>query len=738
VVSLCRVVVDVVPVEGGWSVDVRAAGAARLVVPVFGVEAAELPDTSLEQHVPVVPEARRRPVAPLVDALCHGDVHEAAALIGRLADRDPDPGDVAVYGRWLFECLLAPAWQAITELQAVKDTSGVELALRWPAEEADLHRLVWEAMNDGTRPLVGSLGLLVAITRLVPEADGGSSFKQPDVITWLPRVLFASGSPLVEQVVRPGAMFMGLLRGFEAEGRCVSSAVQKASIDKLTDACARHRPDVVHLVAHGALRGGRGVLVLGDPAADADAAALIQAVRAGGRPLAVVLSACDTGTAGGPAGTAPLAAELVSKGNVPIVSAMAGEVSEQACRLYTRQFVAAIHDGESVVEASAKGRRAALGVSEDWADHLDWAMPTLFLAASLTPDFRPVIPDRGRELVQIAEGLALRSDPVFIGGQDIFDMVDDELFHREPTKRIGFIGIMEKDIAGLGGTRLLREIGFRLVRCGHLPLLLGPYEGKPPKSLRAVVAGIIEQALTALGLLGRQPIQFTVFGADPGFAVPPVGTSIIDLQDHVISFREIAEDLDPGRVRLRLANDLAALGRCAATAGEPFGDHTRVVLLADEVHDWVAGLDGILAILEKNRNPRIGLGTADYPVPLIVTASSSIEGGPKVKAFTNKPSAIGLRAPPLRALALSEAVLGFEWVLLHPWQKDADEEWRLVYTRARTADAAAIEKDFKQLGGIPTKVTRELYLVAGFLANHHEYVTGNDEKAWKTYVDKYG
>ncbi len=737
--SLCRVVVDVVPVGGGWSVDVRVDGAAMPVVPLFGVDAAKLPETQFEQHVPVVPEPRRRAVGPPVDALCRGDVGEAAALIGRLADRSPDPGDVAVYGGWLFECLLAPAWRAITELQAVKDTSGVELALRWPAEEADLHRLVWEAMHDGPRPLVGSPGLLVAITRLIPEADGGSPFEQPEVITGLPRVLFASGSPLVEQVVRPGAMFMGLLRSFEAEGRCVSSVVQGASIDKLAETCARHHPDVVHLVAHGAIRDrGRGVLLLGTSAADADADALIQAVTAGGRPLAVVLSACDTGTAGGPAGAAPLAAELVTKGKIPIVSAMAGEVSEQACRLYTRRFVAAIHDGEPVVEASAKGRRAALLNSEDSANHLDWAMPTLFLAASLTPDFRPVNPDRGRELVQIAEGLALRSDPVFIGGQDIFDMVDDELFHPEPTKRIGFVAIMEKDIAGLGGTRLLREIGFRLVRRGHLPLLLGPYEDKPPKSLRAVVAEIIEQALTALELLGRQPIRFGVFGANPGFAVPPDGTSIIDLLDHVLSFREITEDLNPDRVRLRLAADLAALGRCAATAGEPFGDHTRVVLLADEVHDWVAGLDGILAILEKNRNPRIGLGTADYPVPLIVTASSSIEGGPKLKAFTDKPSAVGLRAPPLRALDLRDAVLGFEWVLLHPWQKDAEEEWRLVFTRARSADAAAIEKDFNQLHGIPTKVTRELYIVAGVLANHHEYVTGNDEEAWKTYVDKYG
>jgi hypothetical protein len=256
--------------------------------------------------------------------------------------------------------------------------------------------------------------------------------------------------------------------------------------------------------------------------------------------------------------------------------------------------------------------------------------------------------------------------------------------------------------------------------------------------LRAVVSEILDQALIALELLRREPIQFTVFGADPEFAVPPDGASIIELQDHVISFRDRAADLNPDRVRRRLAADLKALGRCAATAGEPFGDHTRVVLLGDEFHHWVKGLDGILAILDKNQNPRIGLGTAEYPVPLIVTASSSVAGGSKLKAFTDKYGAMGLRTPPLDALALADALLGFEWVLLHPWQKDADEYRRVVYARSRTASAAKIAEVFEVLGGIPTSVTKELYIIARTLQISDQFVKGDDEKAWKTYVEQYG
>jgi hypothetical protein len=139
-------------------------------------------------------------------------------------------------------------------------------------------------------------------------------------------------------------------------------------------------------------------------------------------------------------------------------------------------------------------------------------------------------------------------------------MVDDELFDPDPAKRIGFVSITGRDITDLGGTRLLREIGFRLVRRGHLPLLLGQYdENMAPKSLREVVCEILDHALVALELLRREPIQFTVFDADPEFAAPPDDASIIELQDHVIAFRDRSAELDPDRVRRRLADDFAAL-----------------------------------------------------------------------------------------------------------------------------------------------------------------------------------
>jgi hypothetical protein len=730
-VSLCRVVVDVAASDGGWQVDVRPDGASAPLVPVFDMKAAKLPGAVSRQRVPVVPEGRRRPAGPLAQALCRGDVDKAAALIGRIASRDPDPGDVVAYGRWLFECLLEPAWTAITELAAVKNARGVDLALQWSPEEADLHRLVWEAMFDGTDYLARNTGLLICITRLVPVAEA----ERPEMITRLPRVLFASGSSLADPVVRPGAMFMGLLRAFESEGHCVPSAIQEASVDKLADACARFHPDLVHLVAHGALREqGRRVLMLGKPAADADAGALVQALTAGGRPLAVALSACQSGSPGGLESAVPLAVALMTKAKIPIVTAMTGEVSEQACRLYTRRFVAAIHDGESVVEASAKGRRAALQNSDNSADSIDWALPALFLASSVPPDFCPVDPRPGRELMRIARGLELPFRPVFIGSAEILRIADEELIH--PDHGIGFVAVTSQDISKLGATRLLREIGFRLLRRGHLPLLLAPYsEYTAPKSLRAVVCEILDKLLAALDQLRQPPFALTVLAADPGFTAPSFGATRVELQDAVLDFRKRAGELEPDRVRWRLAEDLAALSRAAAASGEPFGEHTRVVVLCDEFHTWVDGLNGILDII-KNKVAS-GLGTADCQVPLIVTGSLSKAGGQKLKAFTDEHSVM-VRVPPLNTLSLPDAVLGFEWVLLHPLVGDPEPAKRFVYARARNANAEKIENDFKLLKGRPTAVADDLYFLVQMLVNHDLFVSGDDDKAWSTYVGRYG
>jgi hypothetical protein len=165
--------------DSGWHVRVEPAADAPEPGPdpwepvAYDMDSAEVKVAGVTQRVPVVPPGRRLP-ADAEDAedaaLIAGDTATIQALLDRLALASPHDHDVRRYGRWLFESLLAPAWQQVRAFGPVRQVRGVELALRWPATATDLHRLVWEAMHDREHALADRPDLLVAITRVVPSA----------------------------------------------------------------------------------------------------------------------------------------------------------------------------------------------------------------------------------------------------------------------------------------------------------------------------------------------------------------------------------------------------------------------------------------------------------------------------------------------------------------------------------------------------------------------------------------
>ena len=226
---------------GGWAVNVRAAKDRSPIRAPYHMDSAEVDLNGRALRVPVVPPSRRQAYAADLDALCTGDEDAIGQLLTRLATERPQGNDALIYGRWLFECLLAPAWPTLCENPDVTAARGVELALVWEARHADLHSLVWEAMyDDHDRPLAGLQDTLVVVTRVV-HVD----YPEPDTIERAPVVLFASGTSLTDEVIRPGAMFMGLLRKFDADGICVTRAVQDVSLSDLREECQAFSPDVV-------------------------------------------------------------------------------------------------------------------------------------------------------------------------------------------------------------------------------------------------------------------------------------------------------------------------------------------------------------------------------------------------------------------------------------------------------------------------------------------------------------
>jgi hypothetical protein len=759
-VSLPRILVTVASdAGGGWTVSVTDAAAGRELA-AYPMDAVELDLGYGPQRFPAVPLARRPDAGDEHAALCAGDKTAIAGILDRLARQDPGDGDVRVYGRWLFQCLLAPAW---TDLRAGAP-GGMELALQWPTEETGLQSLIWEAMHDGDFPLAGRPDLLVAVTRIIRAPEGVGP---PEPLARSPRVLFATGSSLADPVIRPGLMFMGLLRRFDAEGISVTRTAYDVSLSELEAECRQFRPDVVHLVAHGRQPAGGGTLLrLGGE--DVTAGQLRQALTAGqSSPVAVVLSACHTADVnpvpgeipGGPgeavAGrAAPVAAELVA-GGIPIVTAMAGAVSEPACRLYTTQLIDAIHQGKPLSLAAAEGRAAALVSAAAPSEQLDWAMPTTFLASNVPPDYCPLKPSALRQLVQVADNLNLRWHPVFIGRQDILKMVDD-VFSADHGHAKFVAIICQGKIEKLGSTRLLREIGFRLLRAGHVPLLLADYPPSgfgqvpsAPANLRALLKAILEQVVEVARQFGVRPPPLTSLAVDPSLAghdaVTGAGLADLDPENAcqrarlaLSAFANSSTALDDASVvQIPLAADLAGLA--ASVVGPepstPFGPDSRVVVLADRVHEWTGGLGVLLSLIGSH-----GLGRPGRPVPVVVTGSNLQNAGSALEGYvTGNSGNPGVRYGYLDRLTEEEATLGFQWVLLNPWKQDPDRDRRRVYVAAPGSKSqVAAQREFdRHLDKLPAKARNEVYTVAGYLVRDEEFVDHDDIKLLDEYASRH-
>lgn len=620
-------------------------------------------------------------------------------------------------GEELFQALLGPLWERILGLPEVRASRGVELALELPL---DLHAHPWEAMHDGDRPLGANPGLLVAITRRV-----ASDAPLPGAVAGAPRVLFASGAKLTEPVILPGAMFLGLLRECESEGLALARVADDLGADTLASRVEAFRPDLIHLVAHGRLDEDDELLVdLSGTSVTPDQ--LVAALLPGGhRPLAVVLSVCHTARLS----PASLAAKLIGAG-VPIVVAMDGEVAEPACRLFSKRLVRALLNGDGVAEAAAHGRRAALVGEPDPGTRDDWARPTVYTAASLPASFRPVDPASARRVLEQARQLDLAQQPVYIGRRAIFDQVD-RLLPGGPGLLVAYT---EGGFAKLGATRLLREIGFRLLHAGHVPLLLAPHtQHTAPRTLRQAVAAVLKAALDACDRLGLPaPALGTVAaGLPPGAASPPGGP-----RRGVVAFRDAPGALDLDVVGEALAADLAAL---AAVAGErlglPYGDHTRVVVLAEGLHLWLGALGwieseppGLLDLVTPN-----GLGGAASPVPVVATAALD-QCVPLSTFKAQRPGMGAYRFEPLTALPDDEAMLGYQWVLLQAWHPD--DRYRKVWVAAPGHDKEALRATFsRHLRGHPAGVADTLYFLVDVLAEWKHFVAHDDEAAWRVYAE---
>ena len=494
--------------------------------------------------------------------------------------------------------------------------------------------------------------------------------------------------------MRPGAEFMGIMRRLERGGGMIQPKIlDEATLESLRRETQSFRPDIVHLIGHGRRGIDKQVQLglRGESAKDdgfVTAQQFLGAIHGGDRtPAIVILSACKTAASQTDASphvnAMPFAAQLVA-GGIPIVVAMAGDIEDTACRVFTRALTSAIGNGVTLGKAVVSGRRAAFYDRVYYS--ADWIMPTVFVAEDDLMDIRLFNTRRAEAARTLIQKLGLshvQDKSVFCGREEFFPAMDrllDGVFDA-PYALVASTPGKDKHY---GGTRLLRELGARAVRTGVLPILLGPYDPDPPTSLASLAEKLsiaIGDARAALGVgkaTGR--LDYIRDGVRPP-----------DLADAIrADLDQVVQALDPDDpVRTRPA------------------DLPQVVLLCHRVDKWQAAFGGLLDML----GPR-GLRGSGRRIPVVMT-------GAEIDALENGRD--GSRRIACSALFLTfgrlattddRDLLAYQWWLLNPpdgtpayaLKRNASPVWREwfrhsleldpVYPGARLYKTAEIDNGY--------------------------------------------
>ncbi len=625
---------------------------------------------SLEQHstgsgdFPAPPVPERSADGPTAQFLA-GTLSLQAAQDDVLNRRS---GSSEAYGRYLFDTLLGTrTWTSV--LAAAGTSPLIELALCWEENQKDLHRLPWEMMRNSDGYLVASRKPRIAITRMIQGAQA-----IPSVLDLPPRVLFVIGTTESDSTIRPGAEFLALLRQLSSKGRAASPRIlEQSSPKKLRELMQRFKPQVVHFICHGDFDStGRGFLQLQKDEPNSDerrfADQLLQDLDVNGTlPSIVVLSACHSGTTVWHGQqTAPLAAQLV-RGGVPIVVAMAGRVSDLACRLFTRRFGESILNGEPLVAATAVARRAPFCEGRPPHLSIDWVYPALFMSENVPPDFAPTpgeaTPDRTAQWV---ESFQLEKKPVFCARQEFFTAYD-EVVGDGNRSVLAVYGESQ-----MGKTRLLIELAAQALRDGNIPILLGSDSGawEPPRTLEKFAEELDDAIVTAaedgLKLQQQLPSPLQLWYLSKQRFTDPVLTEPLR--------SELARNgrLTPRAIKLALQTDLSALTSAARQCHEFINSAKgRAVLLLDEVHRYDAEL--LSAFFNDKLLGSYGLGSAagDQTIPVVMTFSLSGAAAEILKPVVEKPHVRPwLRFMPILPFVENgEDLLAYSRILLHPFDR---------------------------------------------------------------------
>jgi hypothetical protein len=537
-------------------------------------------------------------------------------------------------GNYLTEVLLGVHLDAVAQLPA---NEPLELYLTMAPDEK-LQAIPWELLYAGDDPL--ALARPLAIARIVKNENAGAK--------WTPftlplKVLFVVGQGLDDESIRPGAEYMALVRkiaGDEEDTRVANLNTRillQATPDEIRSAVADFVPSVVHFICHGDTDGSGATLLLAKK--EGDVKTFKNAVRAkvlleiltynDQLPSAVVLNACHTAEAAQnpeqKEAYRGYAATLVA-GGVPVVVGMAGEVADGACRIFTSEFYQALLNGDSVVMASSRGRRAALLGYLEYRETAEWARPTLFVAEGQACSF--AVGDANRKLGPAAAKYVREKQPRSLCGRldavIAFESLLGRVLSGQGNRFTLGLGVtestkQEKDHcpAQYGKTRLLEEMAVRLTLSGIAPVMLWNENDvrKAENALELVLqlADEMNETRTRFGVgqvAKTATLKFVVFN----FGGPSDGTPEGDLtaeSNALNAVRTRGNEIAAGAVRNLLVNEIESLVSDLASAGI-----SKAAILIDDLDKYEGCVEDLKGMVKE-----AGLGKGGAIVALLFTFS---------------------------------------------------------------------------------------------------------------------
>ena len=296
-----------------------------------------------------------------------------------------DQREAQDFGQTLFKALLPTEdlrHLYYQSLDTARTQGAAGLRLRLRIETPDLATLPWEFLFA---PLDSDhLGLKVPIVRDLSTREAITPLK----VTPPLRILAMVASPKDEPALNVDDERNKITEALRALPSVELTWLPGRTAEALQDAVRQDQDQPVkyhifHFIGHGGFDEGQneGFIQLEDEEGSAKplvASALSRLLRRAPDLRLAVLNSCDTARGGHKDGFASFATTLVSSGDVPAVLAMQFPITDNASRLFAREFYKALGEGLPIDAAVTEGR---IAISDDNPRSLEWATPALILRA---------------------------------------------------------------------------------------------------------------------------------------------------------------------------------------------------------------------------------------------------------------------------------------------------------------------------------------------------------------------